>query len=63
MEKWEERKDLVFPHVCLVGEVKKWEVGKHFCFIENKSGTMKQKWDDRKCSLYKLTIISLLHNM
>ena len=34
MEKWEDRKDLVFPYVCLVGGVEKqkdeklWEDGK-----------------------------------
>ena len=37
MEKWEDRKDLVFPHVCLVGEVEKWEGGKIFCLVEKKS--------------------------
>ena len=25
MEKWEDRKYLVFPHVCLVEEMEKWE--------------------------------------
>ena len=54
MKKWEDRKDLVFPRVGLVGWVEKWENRKLFC---KKSGGMK------KCSLYKLTIIPLLHNM
>ena len=30
MEKWEDRKDLVFPHVYLVGMVEKWEGVKLF---------------------------------
>ena len=37
MEKWEDRKDLVFPHVCLVGGVEKWEGGKLFYLVEKKS--------------------------
>ena len=54
MEKWEVRKDFVFPHVCLVEGVEKWEDGKHFCLIG-------KKWEDGKYSLYKLTIMSLLY--
>ena len=45
MEKWENRKYLVFPHVCLVGGMEKWESGKlfclfekNFCLVEKKSG-------------------------
>ena len=45
MEKWKDRKYLVFPHVCLVGGMEKWESGKlfclfekNFCFVEKKSG-------------------------
>ena len=56
MEKWENRKDLVFPHVCLVGGVEKWEGGKTFLF------GWREKEEDGKCSLYKLTIIPLLYN-
>ena len=37
MEKWEDRKYLVFPHVCLVGRVEKCESGKLFCLVEKKS--------------------------
>ena len=33
MEKWEDRKNLVFPHVCLFGGVEKWEGGKLFCLV------------------------------
>ena len=38
MEKWKDRKDLVFPHMCLVGGMKKWKCGKLFCLVEEKSG-------------------------
>ena len=63
MEKWENRKYLVFPHVCLVGGMEKWESGKLFCLFEkNFCLVEKKKWKDRKCSLHKLTIIPLLHN-
>ena len=37
MEKWEDRKYLVFPRVCLVGRMEKWEDGKLFCLVEKKS--------------------------
>ena len=37
MEKWEDRKYLVFPRVCLVGRMEKWEGGKLFCLVEKKS--------------------------
>ena len=29
---------MVFPHVCLVGGMEKWEGGKHFCLVKEKSG-------------------------
>ena len=41
MKKWEDRKDLVFSHVCLVGGVKKWEGGKLFYLVREKKGRMK----------------------
>ena len=41
MEKWEDRKDLVFTHVCLVGRVEKWEGRKFSCLVEKKSGRIK----------------------
>ena len=37
MEKWEDRKYLVFLRMCLVGEMEKWESGKLFCLVEKKS--------------------------
>ena len=38
MEKCEDRKYLVFPHVCLVGMMEKWESEKLFYLVEKKSG-------------------------
>ena len=57
MKKWEDRKDLISLYVCLVGGVEKWEGGKLFCLVGEKNGRME------KCSLYKLTILSLLYNI
>ena len=37
MEKWEDEKYLVFPCVCLVGGMEKWEGGKLFYLVEKKS--------------------------
>ena len=31
-------KILIFPHMCLVGGVEKWEDGKLFCLVREKSG-------------------------
>ena len=52
---WEDRKNLVFPCMCLVGGMEKWEGEKLFCLV-------KKKYEDRKYSLYKLTLMPLLHN-
>ena len=41
VEMWEDGKYLVFPLMCLVGGVKKWEGGKLFCLIGEKNGRMK----------------------
>ena len=41
MEKWNDRKDLVFPHVCLVGRVEKWKGEKLFCLVREKNEKMK----------------------
>ena len=38
IEKWENGKYLVFPLVCLVGGVEKWEGGKLFCLVGEKKG-------------------------
>ena len=57
MKKWEDEKYLVFPLMCLVGGVEKWEDRKLFCLVREKNGK------DEKCNLCKLTTIPLLHNM
>ena len=41
IEKWEARKYLVFPRVCLVGEMEKWKDGKLVCLDEKKNERMK----------------------
>ena len=38
---WENGKYLVFPLVCLVGEVETWEGEKLFCLVGEKNGSMK----------------------
>ena len=40
MENWENRKVLIFPHMCLVGGVEMWEGGKLFCLVREKCGKM-----------------------
>ena len=40
VEKWEDIKNLVFPHVCLVGRMEKWEGGKLFYLVKEKNGRM-----------------------
>ena len=41
MDKWEDRKYLLFPLVCLVGRVEKQESEKLFCLVREKKGMMK----------------------
>ena len=49
VEKWEnrrlrdDRKDLVFSCMCLVGRVEKWREGKLFCLVEKKSERIENK--------------------
>ena len=40
MEKWKDRKYLIFPLVCLVGWVEKWKDEKLFCLVGEKKGRM-----------------------
>ena len=40
VKKWEDRKYLIFPRVCLVGRMEKWKGGKLFCLVEKESGTI-----------------------
>ena len=37
IEKWGDGKYLVFPRVCLIGGMEKWEDGKLFCLVKKKS--------------------------
>ena len=43
IEKWKDRKDLVFSHMCLVERIEKWKDGKLFCLIEKKSERIENK--------------------
>ena len=56
MEKWD-RNDLGFHHIYLVGGVEKQDCGKKILFL-----FFKEKWKNRKFSLYKFTLIPLLYN-
>ena len=38
MKKWKDRKYLVFPRVCLVGGMEKWEDEKLFYWLKRKVG-------------------------
>ena len=37
IKKWEDKKDLVFSHMCLVGRIEKWGEGKLFYLVEKKN--------------------------
>ena len=43
MEKWEDRKNLVFSHVYLVGGMKKRRDRKIFYLVEEKSGRIENR--------------------
>ena len=45
IEKFKDRKDLVFSHMCLVGRVEKWRDEKLFCLVEKK----KVRIENRVC--------------
>ena len=45
MEKWKDRKDLAFSHLCLVRRVEKWRDEKLFCLVEIKNEMMKNEVD------------------
>ena len=40
MEKWEDKRDFIFPHLCLVGEVDKCRDRKLFCLVKKKNERM-----------------------
>ena len=37
IKKWNDRKNLVFSHMCLVGRIEKWRDEKIFYLVEKKS--------------------------
>ena len=37
IEKWEDRKNLVFSHICLVERIEKWRNEKLFCLVEKRN--------------------------
>ena len=43
IEKWEDRRDLIFSHLCLVGMMEKSRNGKLICLVEMKNGRMEIK--------------------
>ena len=43
IEKWKDRKDLVFSYMYLVGRVEKWRDGKLFYLVEKKSERIENK--------------------
>ena len=45
IEKWKNRKDLVFSHICLIGRIEKWKDEKLFCLVEKKSERIENKID------------------
>ena len=38
MEKWKDKKDFNFPHLCLVVMAEKWKDEKLFCLIKKENG-------------------------
>ena len=40
MKKYDDRKNLIFSHLCLVKGVEKWKGGKFFCLVREKKKRM-----------------------
>ena len=36
--KWEDRRDLIFSPLCLVGKIEKWDARKLICLVGNEFG-------------------------
>ena len=53
IEKWKDRKYLVFSRICLVWRIEKWRDEKLFCLVEKKSEMIENKVDI-KLSLYPI---------
>ena len=43
IEKWEDRRDLVFSHLCLIRKMEKRRDGKLICFVEKKNERMENE--------------------
>ena len=43
IEKWEDRRDLVFSHLCLVQRIEKLKDKKFICLVEKKSEMIENK--------------------
>ena len=43
IEKWEDRRDLVFSHLCLVERMKKWRDEKFICLVWKKNERMENE--------------------
>ena len=42
IEKWKDRKDLVFSYLCLVGMMEMWRDRKLICMVEKKNEKMEK---------------------
>ena len=43
MEKWKDKKDFNFPHLCLVVMAEKWKDEKLFCLIKKENGRIENR--------------------
>ena len=43
MEKWEDKKDFNFPHLCLVGRMEKWKDEKLCYLFKKENGRIKNR--------------------
>ena len=57
IERWDDKRDLVFSHMCLVGRMEKWRNRKLIYLVGEK------KWEDEKWNWYKLTYMFLLKKL
>ena len=57
IERWDDKRDLVFSHMCLVERIEKWRNRKLIYLVGEK------KWEDEKWNWYKLTHMFLLKKL
>ena len=57
IERWDDKRDLVFSHMCLVGRMEKLRNRKLIYLVGEK------KWEDEKWNWYKLTHMFLLKKL